>query len=129
MKAKHWLLLGGSLGGRKDIKAIYERSYVDNNSQIWPDAKLDSSHFGTFTRASVAWTSDHENAPRKVGNNVPAIHGLRLAQNMASGNATQNITVESGRIYQVSIGADSDSGATVDCATAFTGTLTAGDSP
>ena len=81
----------------------------------------------TFTRATTATVEDHEGVIREVLSGEARFQGQRRVYNLAASTdtpSTQGITVISGRVYQISIGADSASGATAILTGATTGTLT-----
>ena len=86
-----------------------------------------TGEIGTFARAATATVEDHEGVIREVLSGEVRFQGQRRVYNMAASTdtpSTQAITVVSGAVYQISIGADSASGATAILTGAATGTLT-----
>ena len=79
-----------------------------------------------FTRATAATVNDWERVADVPSGGI-RFRGGRSAYNLAASTdspATQNITVVSGNVYQVRIGAASASGSTAVLSNAATGTLT-----
>lgn len=98
---------------------------ADANGQLWGLEQGDGSL--TFARATEASVTDAFGQVRTaLVDELRFLYGRRV-ENLAAATATpatQDITVVSGKEYQVSIGAGSASGATAVCSDAFTGTLT-----
>jgi hypothetical protein len=98
---------------------------ADANGQLWGLEQGDGSL--TFARATEASVTDAFGQVRTaLVDELRFLYGRRV-ENLAAATATpatQDITVVSGKEYQVSIGAGSAGGATAVCSDAFTGTLT-----
>lgn len=89
-----------------------------------------SNAFDDYGLATSRTVTDYNGRIVQIPADAVPMGGLRPVRNLwptADGSdtpSTQVITVESGRVYQLRIGAESASGATAVCSGAFTGTLT-----
>jgi hypothetical protein len=104
----------------EDDEYATKKDFTTNSALNWDDNLLTSSYVESVTRSTVAYITDHEGIVREIPANEIHVDGLRYIENLAASNATQNITVVTGRDYQISF----DGTGSVTPATAFTGALT-----